>query len=132
MFLRCRDSQLWVFYGYAFDELDQLRLVTDEVLVIPHPSTRGACFKTREPLQYGVKESRETMSGMIIIFMRDVTTQKFQLGTYPDTQLSVEGAKATLLVEKMRSNICHEYIRVVNGEGVALRHPVMIRIYKDD
>jgi hypothetical protein len=32
----------------------------------------------------------------------------------------MEGTKATLLVEKLRGNIRHEYIWVVNGEGVAL------------
>jgi hypothetical protein len=40
--------------------------------------------------------------------------------SYPDTELAVEGTKATLLVEKLRGYIRHEYFWVVNSEGVAL------------
>ncbi len=40
--------------------------------------------------------------------------------SHPDTELAVKGTKATLLVEKLRGYIRHEYIWVVNSEGVAL------------
>ena len=42
----------------------------------------------------------------------------------------MKGTKATLLVEKLRGYVCHEHLWVVNGEGLALRHPVDIKLFK--
>ena len=48
------------------------------------------------------------------------TTDDAVVQTHPDTELAMEGTKATLLVKKLRGNIRHEHVWVMNGEGVAL------------
>ena len=48
---RRRHSLLRILHGNSLDELDQLGLFSDEILVIPNPSPRRTCFKTRKPLR---------------------------------------------------------------------------------
>ncbi len=48
---RRRHRLLGILHGNSLDELDQLRLISDEIFVIPNPSPRRTCFKTRKPLR---------------------------------------------------------------------------------
>ena len=47
--------------------------------------------------------------------------------THPNRQLPVERAEVSLLIEELGSDLGHEEVGVVNGEGAAFGHPVQER-----